>query len=120
MDQGQLSVKNLLYVGGNGYLKTFDCGGQEPRLLWTTDLECGRVHVSCLGHLNHVYVGCGGSVFQVEAKTGKIIWTKKLSRGFGAHVTMALNGSFLLCGVFGYVSAVDKDAGQSPLLPFHP
>jgi len=25
---------------------------------------------------------------------------------------MALNGSFLLCGVFGYVSAVDKDAGH--------
>lgn len=112
MDQGP-SVKHIVYVGGNGRVRAFDCGGQNPRLLWNVELAgSGHGYVTTVGHLNHVYVGCGGQVFQIDGKTGKINWTKKLSRGINSHFSLLLNGSFLICGVLGYVSAVDKDAGH--------
>lgn len=111
MDVQDTSVRNLLYVGGAGYVKAFDCSS-TPRLVWTTNLEGTGYHiVSLLGDLNQIYAGTNGYIFRLDGKTGKVVWTKKLSSMI-CFVTLAMNGAHLVAGCHGYVYTLDKETGN--------
>lgn len=106
------SLKNMLYVAGNGYVRAFDCSGGQPQLAWTTNLEgSGYQVVSLIPDLNQLYAGCNGYIFRLDGRTGKIVWTKKLSK-LTAYVSMAINGAYLVCGLAGFVATLDKESGN--------
>jgi outer membrane protein assembly factor BamB len=88
-------MKDLLYLGTNGYVIALD--PQTGREIWSRSVSRGLIgtnseDVCVLEHDGIVFAGCYGEVTALDARTGEILWTNGL-RGAGYNdVTLCIAG----------------------------
>lgn len=118
-----IKVTDLLFVGGNGHIQAIDCFDSNPIPLWHTKLfaASGIVSISWLvgvsylltfSELDKVYAACSNYIFCIEASTGIINWSHKLSKSAYGTPSIIPFGNFIIAGVSGFVIALLKDSGN--------